>query len=146
VHSGCLPTRRGRGHGPSRPPLDPPVLVTAGQSVVPASTTRRRRPGLDCGNSSLDSLSTASRRSRRLYLLDTADGKGATHGTITAVYQKAEVLGEPVAPPLSAETTGCQENRSLCRQQGNIRILPADTYRMDCCYCSGVIFTNSQLS
>lgn len=31
---------------------------------------------------------------------DTADGKGTTHGTITAVYQKAEVHGEPVAPPL----------------------------------------------
>ena len=29
---------------------------------------------------------------------DTADGKGTTHGTITAVYQKAEVHGEPVAP------------------------------------------------
>ena len=31
---------------------------------------------------------------------DTADGKGTTHGTITAVYQKAEVPGQPVAPPL----------------------------------------------
>jgi len=31
---------------------------------------------------------------------DTADGKVTTHGTITAVYQKAEVPGEPVAPPL----------------------------------------------
>ena len=31
---------------------------------------------------------------------DTADGKGTTHGTITAVYQKAEVPGEQVAPPL----------------------------------------------
>ena len=30
---------------------------------------------------------------------DTADGKGTTHGTITAVYQKADVPGEPVAPP-----------------------------------------------
>ena len=31
---------------------------------------------------------------------DTADGKGTNHGTITALYQKAEVRGEPVAPPL----------------------------------------------
>ena len=28
---------------------------------------------------------------------DTVDGKGTTHGTITAVYQKASALGEPVA-------------------------------------------------
>jgi len=29
VHSGCLPTRRGGGggHGPSRPPLNPPVVA-----------------------------------------------------------------------------------------------------------------------
>ncbi|KAM4034494.1 LOW QUALITY PROTEIN: uncharacterized protein ACNLHF_021130, partial [Anomaloglossus baeobatrachus] len=32
---------------------------------------------------------------------DTPDGKGTTHGTITAVYQKADVVGEPVAPPLN---------------------------------------------
>src|SRR6218665_3321180 len=31
---------------------------------------------------------------------DTADGKGTTHGTITAVYQKTDVPGEAVAPPL----------------------------------------------
>lgn len=31
---------------------------------------------------------------------DTPDGKGTTHGTITAVYQKADVRGAPVAPPL----------------------------------------------
>ena len=31
---------------------------------------------------------------------DTADGKGTTHGTITAVYQKADVPGEPIASPL----------------------------------------------
>ena len=30
---------------------------------------------------------------------DSADGKGTTHKTITAVYQKADVPGEPVAPP-----------------------------------------------
>ena len=31
---------------------------------------------------------------------DTVDGKGTTHGTITAVYQKADAPGEPIAPNL----------------------------------------------
>ncbi len=31
---------------------------------------------------------------------DTADGRGTTHGTVTAVYQKADVHGELIAPPL----------------------------------------------
>ena len=31
---------------------------------------------------------------------DTADGKGTTHGTITAVYQKADAPGESPASPL----------------------------------------------
>ena len=31
---------------------------------------------------------------------DTADGKGTTHGTITAVYQKANATGETIAPSL----------------------------------------------
>ena len=31
---------------------------------------------------------------------DTADGKGTTHGTITAVYQKANAPGEVIAPSL----------------------------------------------
>ena len=31
---------------------------------------------------------------------DIADGKGTTHGTITAVYQKTDVPGKAVAPPL----------------------------------------------
>uniref|UniRef100_UPI00358E2BC8 uncharacterized protein n=1 Tax=Myxine glutinosa TaxID=7769 RepID=UPI00358E2BC8 len=31
---------------------------------------------------------------------DTPDGKGTTHATITAVYQKSDVPGEPVAQPL----------------------------------------------
>lgn len=29
---------------------------------------------------------------------DTADGKGTTQGTITAVYQKADSLRDPIAP------------------------------------------------
>ena len=33
---------------------------------------------------------------------DTADGKGTTHGTVTAIYQKADVPGEPITLPLSA--------------------------------------------
>ena len=32
---------------------------------------------------------------------DTADGKGTTHGTVTAIYQKADAPGEPITPPLS---------------------------------------------
>ena len=32
---------------------------------------------------------------------DTADGKGITHGTVTAIYQKADAPGEPITPPLS---------------------------------------------
>ena len=31
---------------------------------------------------------------------DTADGKRTPHGTITAVYQKADAPGEPISPPL----------------------------------------------
>lgn len=31
---------------------------------------------------------------------DTPDGKGTTHGTITAVYQKADAPGEPISSPL----------------------------------------------
>lgn len=34
---------------------------------------------------------------------DTVDGKGTTHGTITAVYQKADVHGEPIARPLKID-------------------------------------------
>ncbi len=41
---------------------------------------------------------------------DTADGKGTTHGTITAVYQKADVPGEPIAPPLKI---GVAQNLSV---------------------------------
>ena len=37
------------------------------------------------------------------FLEDTANGKGTTHGTITAVYQKAEVPEESVAPPLKID-------------------------------------------
>ena len=32
---------------------------------------------------------------------DSADGKGTTHGTVTAIYQKADAPGEPITPPLS---------------------------------------------
>ena len=32
---------------------------------------------------------------------DTADGKGTTHGTVTAIYQKAGAPGEPITPSLS---------------------------------------------
>ena len=36
---------------------------------------------------------------------DTVDGKGTTHGTITAVYQKADAPGEPIAPNLELSDT-----------------------------------------
>ena len=36
---------------------------------------------------------------------DTVDGKGTTYGTITAVYQKADAAGEPIAPNLKLSDT-----------------------------------------
>ncbi len=38
---------------------------------------------------------------------DTADGKGTTHGTITAVYQKADAPGEPISPSLNVMEARC---------------------------------------
>lgn len=38
---------------------------------------------------------------------DSVDGKGTTHGTIVAVYQKADALGEPLAPPLKMTDAKC---------------------------------------
>ena len=38
---------------------------------------------------------------------DTADGKGTTHGTITAVYQKADAPGEPITTSLNVVETRC---------------------------------------
>ena len=35
------------------------------------------------------------------FVEDTADGKGTTHGTIVAVYRKADAAGEPIAQPLT---------------------------------------------
>ena len=32
---------------------------------------------------------------------DTADSKGTTHGTVTAIYQKADAPGQLITPPLS---------------------------------------------
>src|SRR6218665_3645048 len=43
-----------------------------------------------------------------------------------------------------AKTTACQENRPLCHQQKNLRNIPADTTRMDCCY--GLIQNESRES
>jgi hypothetical protein len=36
---------------------------------------------------------------------DTPDGKGTTHGTITAIYQRADTSGDPIAPPLHFQDT-----------------------------------------
>jgi len=38
---------------------------------------------------------------------DTADGNGTTHGTITAVYQKADAPGEPISPSLNVVEARC---------------------------------------
>ena len=40
------------------------------------------------------------------FVEDTADGKGTTHGTIVAVYRKADAAGEPIAQP---DHWGCKE-------------------------------------
>ena len=32
------------------------------------------------------------------FVEDTADGKGTTYGTVTAIYQKADAPGEPITP------------------------------------------------
>ena len=34
------------------------------------------------------------------FAADTADGKGTTYGTVTAIYQKADAPGGPITPPL----------------------------------------------
>ncbi len=50
---------------------------------------------------------------------DTVDGKGTTHGTITAVYQKAGAPGEPIAPNLELTDT-----QSLSVLPYHVPILP----------------------
>jgi hypothetical protein len=39
---------------------------------------------------------------------DTADGKGTTHGTITAVYQRVDARGEQITPPIFVDHTKSQ--------------------------------------
>ena len=39
---------------------------------------------------------------------DTADGKGTTHGTLTAVYQRVDAPGEQITPPICVDHTKSQ--------------------------------------
>ena len=55
---------------------------------------------------------------------DTADGKCTTHGTITAVYQKADAPGEPISPPLHIT-----ESPNLTVASHYTAILPCDKPR-----------------
>lgn len=52
---------------------------------------------------------------------DTADGKGTTHGTITAVYQKADVAGEYIAPSLELN-----EPKNLAIVPYHVPIMPCN--------------------
>jgi len=36
---------------------------------------------------------------------DTAYGKGTIHGTVIAIYQRADTPGEPITPPLCVDDT-----------------------------------------
>ena len=54
---------------------------------------------------------------------DTADGKGTTHGTVTAIYQKADEPGEPITPPLRIGDT---KSKSLLVTPYHTAILPCE--------------------
>ena len=54
---------------------------------------------------------------------DTADGKGTTHGTVTAIYQKADAPGEPITPPLRIGDT---KSKSLLVTPYHTAMLPCE--------------------
>ena len=54
---------------------------------------------------------------------DTADGKGTTHGTVIAVYQKADAPGEPITPPLRICET---KSKSLLVTPYHTAMLPCE--------------------
>ena len=54
---------------------------------------------------------------------DTADGKGTTHGTVTAIYQKADAPGEPITPPLRICDT---KSKSLLVTPYHTAMLPCE--------------------
>ena len=56
---------------------------------------------------------------------DTADGKGTTHGTVTAIYQKADAPGEPITPPLSLRI-GDTKSKNLLVTPSHTAMLPCE--------------------
>ena len=56
---------------------------------------------------------------------DTADGKGTTHGTVTAIYQKADAPGEPITPSLSLRI-GDTKSKSLLVTPYHTAMLPCE--------------------
>ena len=56
---------------------------------------------------------------------DTADGKGTTHGTVTAIYEKADAPGEPITPPLSLRI-GDTKSKSLLVTPYHTAMLPCE--------------------
>ena len=54
---------------------------------------------------------------------DTPDGKGTTHGTITAIYQRADTSREPIAPPLHFQDT---KANSLSMTPHHTSIMPCE--------------------
>ena len=54
---------------------------------------------------------------------DIADGKGTTHGTVTAIYQKADAPGEPITPPLRIGDT---KSKSLLVTPYHTAMLPCE--------------------
>ena len=66
---------------------------------------------------------------------DTVDGKGTTHGTITAVYQKADAHGEPISPYLDVVDARCcsvtpyHVSKLLCSKPKHTKLLSANKER-----------------
>ena len=58
---------------------------------------------------------------------DTADGKGTTHETVIAIYQKADAPGEPITPPLSLSLRiGDTKSKSLFVTPHQTAMLPCE--------------------
>ena len=72
---------------------------------------------------------------------DTADGKGRTYGTVTAIYQKADARGEPITPPLSL-CIGDTKSKSLLVTH---TIQPCYRVRSNCIATAGEGVQHQQL-
>ena len=55
---------------------------------------------------------------------DTAGGKGTTHGTVTAIYQKADAPGEPITP--LSQRIGDTKSKSLLVTPYHTAMLPCE--------------------